>query len=115
MTKKLFDAWVNNQIENLSVSKATNEGEEAKTSREKGKESLRKALAGLEKDLYGESGTGGVDECEVPLGSRLLWEVVPMRRKALFGPDENRQEEDSMASKSRGKGPTSRKRKNASR
>ncbi|KAG7365584.1 hypothetical protein IV203_038788 [Nitzschia inconspicua] len=67
MSRECFDKWV-----------------KASTSQPNGKlETLNK----LRQSLCGENGEEGLDEHGIPIGIRLLWELMPLRCQKLFGPN----------------------------
>ncbi|KAG7365510.1 protein kinase domain containing protein [Nitzschia inconspicua] len=67
MSRECFDKWV-----------------KASTSQLDGK---LETLNELSQSLYGENGEEGLDEHGIPIGMRLLWELMPLRRQKLFGPN----------------------------
>ncbi|KAG7345948.1 protein kinase domain containing protein [Nitzschia inconspicua] len=70
MTRECFDKWV-----------------KTSTSQPNGKS---ETLNELSQSLYGENGEEGLDEHGIPIGIRLLWELMPLRRQKLFGPNYNK-------------------------
>ncbi|KAG7362459.1 protein kinase domain containing protein [Nitzschia inconspicua] len=67
MTRECFNTWVE-----TSMSQQNGKGE---------------TLNKLSQSLYGENGKEGLDEHGIPIGIRLLWELMPLRRQELFGPN----------------------------
>ncbi|KAG7339791.1 protein kinase domain containing protein [Nitzschia inconspicua] len=67
MTRECFDKWVKTPM-----------------SQQNGKGGT---LNELSQSLYGENGKEGLDEHGIPIGIRLLWELMPLRRQKLFGPN----------------------------